>query len=104
MLTRVIPSTLALSLILSSPVQAELQLSTQTTTLPQPPTPTHIQSNTPPEQTLAQPLSLMGEQVLEAICTGDLQIETGLEIMPDLSRQHIQQVCPQRLPIKTAQR
>ncbi len=104
MFTRILPTSLILSLLLSQPAQAEIHLSTQSTTLPQPPTPTQIQPDSPPELTLAQPLSVLGEQVLEAICEGDLKVQQGLELMPDLSEAHVRQACPQHLQVQTAQR
>lgn len=104
MFTRVLPTSLIFGLLLSQPAQAELHLSTHSTMLPHPPTPTQIQPDSPPELTLAQPLSVMGEQILEAICEGDLQPQQGLALMPDLSEAHVRQSCPQQLQVQTAQR
>lgn len=104
MFNRILPTSLILGLLLTAPAQAEIHLSTQSTTLTQPPTPTQIQPDSPPELTLAQPLSVLGEQVLEAICQGDLKVDQGLDLMPDLSEAHIHQSCPLQLQIHTAQR
>ncbi len=104
MFSRILPTSLILGFLFSTPAQAEIHLSTQSTTLTQPPTPTQIQPDSPPELTLAQPLSVLGEQVLEAICEGDLKVQQGLNLMPDLSQAHIDQSCPQQLQLQTAQR
>ncbi len=70
--------------------------------LPTPPTHIYRQLNqdTPPEETLDIPLSLMGEQVLEAVCDAQLDAQKALHIMPDLSEVHIQQTCPKQLSPK----
>lgn len=92
--------------------QVELNVEMSTTqTLPSTPTetalpapPTHIyrqlNHDTPPEETLDIPLSLMGEQVLEAVCDAQLDAQKALHIMPDLSEVHIQQTCPKQLAPK----
>jgi hypothetical protein len=92
--------------------QVELNLETSTTltlpstasetTLPAPPTHIYRQINhaTPPEETLDIPLSLMGEQVLEAVCDSQLDAQKALHMMPDLSEVHIQETCPKQLAPK----
>lgn len=102
MISRVLSSSLLFSLLLSAPTQAELYVTTTNTTLPQPPSVPQIQPKTPPQATLSQPLSRLGEQVLESICEGNLEVQKGLAMMPDLSEAHIRQSCPQQLQIQTA--
>ncbi len=92
---------------------AQLQLNIGTSTTQQmpgftaspkkalPPVPTNllrpISRDTPPEETLDMPLSFMGEQILQAICDAEIDLEQGLSLMPDLSRVHVQQECPAQL-------
>ncbi len=87
---------------------AEVQLEVGTsTTLPSQAAPTllppppvgvrQIREDTDPEQTADMPLSLLAEQVLEAVCEAQIDAQRALALMPDLSESHIRAACPKRL-------
>ncbi len=90
--------------ISAASVRAEGQLGSEVPgVLPAPPTvadiqPISINSNSP-----ILPLSQLGEQVLETVCSGDLTVQQGLEAMPDLTTTHIQNACPSQLEVQSAQ-
>ncbi|MGQ9836463.1 MAG: hypothetical protein ACUVRV_00495 [Cyanobacteriota bacterium] len=95
----------------SSLAFADLQLDvgTSTTMPPEEPDPVlpapplgvrQISVDTDPEQTADMPLSLMGEQVLEAVCEAQIDAQRALALMPDLSESHIRSACPKRLSRK----
>ncbi|MFS8899907.1 hypothetical protein NW841_09935 [Synechococcus sp. H60.3] len=86
--------------------EAQLEVGTSTTLPPQsappvlPPPPVgvrQIREDTDPEQTADMPLSLMAEQVLEAVCEAQIDAQRALALMPDLSESHIRAACPKRL-------
>ncbi len=91
----------------SSPTFAEAQLEVGTSaTLPPQPEPTlppppqgvrQISENTDPEETADMPLSLLAEQVLEAVCEGQIDARRALTLMPDLSKSHLLAACPKQL-------
>lgn len=101
---------------LSSPAQVELNVGTSAVqTLPSPlpnqlnvlpPPPAHvlreISRDSDPSTTLDVPLSLMGEQILEAVCDAQIPAGRALSLMPDLSPIHIQQQCPEQLAPETS--
>ena len=67
-------------------------------TLPPPPQGVRqISEKTNPEETADMPLSLLAEQVLEAVCEAQIDAERALALMPDLSKSHIRAACPNRL-------
>jgi hypothetical protein len=92
-----------LQIPLGIPVAAEemqLDVGTSTTTIaPLPPVPTvmQIDENSPAEATLDKPLSLMGEVLLEAVCSSWIPADFALKVFPDLSMAHIQRTCPQAI-------
>lgn len=84
----------------------QLEVGTSTTMPPEEPAPTlppppsgvrQISVDTDPEQTADMPLSLMGEQVLEAVCEAQIDARRALALMPDLSESHIRAACPKQL-------
>jgi hypothetical protein len=86
--------------------EAQLEVGTSTTLSPQaappvlPPPPVGVRQislDTDPEQTADMPLSLMAEQVLEAVCEAQIDAQRALALMPDLSESHIRAACPKRL-------
>ncbi|MFQ3584473.1 MAG: hypothetical protein SNJ85_06020 [Cyanobacteriota bacterium] len=86
--------------------QVQLDVGTSTSMPPQEPDPVlpppppgvrQISVDTDPEQTADMPLSLMGEQVLEAVCEAQIDAQRALALMPDLSESHIRAACPKRL-------
>ncbi|MEN9203841.1 MAG: hypothetical protein Q6K80_12910 [Thermostichus sp. DG_1_6_bins_120] len=86
--------------------QLQLDLGTSTTMPPQEPDPVlpppplslrQISVDTDPEQTADMPLSLMAEQVLEAVCEAQIDAQRALALMPDLSESHIRAACPKQL-------
>jgi len=82
--------------------EAQLEVGTSTTlpppVLPPPPVGVRqIREDTNPEQTADMPLSLMAEQVLEAVCEAQIDAQRALALMPDLSESHIRAACPKRL-------
>lgn len=86
--------------------EAQLEVGTSTTLPPQaaplvlPPPPVavrQIREDTDPEQTADMPLSLLAEQVLEAVCEAQIDAQRALALMPDLSESHIRAACPKRL-------
>ncbi len=82
--------------------EAQLEVGTSTTlpppVLPPPPVGVRqIREDTDPEQTADMPLSLMAEQVLEAVCEAQIDAQRALALMPDLSESHIRAACPKRL-------
>lgn len=86
--------------------EAQLEVGTSTTLSPQaappvlPPPPVGVRPislDTDPEQTADMPLSLMAEQVLEAVCEAQIDAQRALALMPDLSESHIRAACPKRL-------
>ncbi|MDX2270904.1 MAG: hypothetical protein NW237_03005 [Cyanobacteriota bacterium] len=85
----------------------ELNVGTSTTqtsspeTLPPPPLGVRqISLDTDPAATLDQPLSLMGEDILQAVCDAQIDPQKALALMPDLSEAHIRATCPKRLTSK----
>lgn len=86
--------------------EAQLEVGTSTTLSPQaappvlPPPPVRVRQisvDTDPEQTADMPLSLIAEQVLEAVCEAQIDAQRALALMPDLSESHIRAACPKRL-------
>ncbi len=80
-------------------------LPNQPSVLPPPP-PTLVRQlsrDTPPEETIDMPLSLMGQQMLDAVCDAQIEVSQALSLMPDLSRVHIQNACPNRLSPATSE-
>ncbi|HIK20600.1 MAG TPA: hypothetical protein IGR15_05990 [Synechococcus sp. M44_DOE_062] len=86
--------------------EAQLEVGTSTTLSPQAAPPVlpsppvgvrQISLDTDPEQTADMPLSLMAEQVLEAVCEAQIDAQRALALMPDLSESHIRAACPKRL-------
>jgi hypothetical protein len=85
--------------------ETQLSVGTSTTlppraepTLPPPPQGVRqISEKTNPEETADMPLSLLAEQVLEAVCEAQIDAERALALMPDLSKSHIRAACPKRL-------
>lgn len=65
-----------------------------------PPPPAHIlrqiSRDSDPSTTVDLPLSLMGEQILNAVCDAQIAPALALSLMPDLSPLHIQSHCPER--------
>jgi hypothetical protein len=59
-----------------------------------------ISLDSDPATTLDQPLSLMGEQLLDAVCDAQIDAQKALALMPDLSEAHIRAACPKRLAPK----
>ncbi len=91
-----------LQIFLWGPVSAEevqLDVGTSTTIAPLPPVPTvmQIDENSPAEATLDKPLSLMGEVLLDAVCSSWIPADFALKFFPDLSIAHIQRTCPQAI-------
>ncbi len=80
----------------AEPTAAELPI------LPAPPAVVTI-DQTDANQGPMLPLSELGEQVLGAICEGNLEVAAGLSVMPDLSHDHIEAACPHRLDVQAAQ-
>jgi len=95
----IIGMVLALGMVPALAVAEELQLDvgTRTTISPLPPVPTVVQidENSPPEATPDLPLSLMGEVLLDAVCSSWIPADFALKLFPDLSMSHIQRTCPQ---------
>ncbi|GAB4215815.1 MAG: hypothetical protein OHK0012_16770 [Synechococcales cyanobacterium] len=83
---------------LEAPDTVELNVGTSTTlVLPPVPTVRVIGENDSAESTTDQPLSLMGEVLLDAVCSDWIPAEVALKIFPDLSPTHIRNSCPQAM-------
>ncbi|NJL98412.1 MAG: hypothetical protein HC818_01635 [Synechococcaceae cyanobacterium RM1_1_27] len=99
---------LVLSPLSASAQQVELDVNTsaiQATPegmLPPPPAGVRqIDPNSDPATTVDMPLSLVGEQLLEAVCEAQIDAQKALSVMPDLSEIHIQRSCPKELAPKS---
>ncbi|MGF1575794.1 MAG: hypothetical protein ACFCU9_07605 [Cyanophyceae cyanobacterium] len=101
-----------LALLLSQPSvsaqQVELDVNTSAVQatpegmLPPPPAGVRqIDPNSDPATTVDMPLSLVGEQLLEAVCEAQIDPQKALSVMPDLSEIHIQRSCPKELAPKS---
>jgi len=60
-----------------------------------------ISRESDPSTTVDMPLSLMGEQILNAVCEAEITPDLALSLMPDLSPLHIQHHCPERWTSET---
>ena len=100
--------TLLLSQLSVSAQQVELDVNTSAVQatpegmLPPPPAGVRqIDPNSDPATTVDMPLSLVGEQLLEAVCEAQIDAQKALSVMPDLSEIHIQRSCPKELAPKS---
>lgn len=114
LISALILGTLSLNLVFQADLalaQTELNVGASTTqpliheglVLPQPPLQVRqISLDDDPAETLDQPLSLLGQQILDAVCDQQIDADRAMQLMPDLSEAHIRLSCPTQLVPKAS--